>query len=348
MDADENSNPPLSPKEALGMRKLELEVGKLESEGVGIAGISKFSWPIVTAILTALASSVTAMVLVLNHRTEQTQADLKREEVFFSTLHDATDAGKRPELRVAACWALSEFWNAPYDTVTANALGNLLVAEDAVASSTATIRENASEVIGTGISGLRSQMGHMSRSDQDRAERLVAILYGDAERQSGGVTARIQGDLWRRSKSTDKPDSLERKFWATEEAIRKNWKWLRHAYFHGFNLSQIRLYHADLAWDDLRAATVTGARFCKSNLYGADLRDLQDFGCIDVRGANIKYAKASPEFMKFAKEHGAVRLNIGEWFRQFGDPNDQGQGGINCYEHDERWPSNCERPAPPF
>jgi hypothetical protein len=228
--------------------------------------------------------------------------------------------------------------------------GAILISRDTDAGAEERLRQNAAEVIGTAISGIDSQIGKFSSADQARAIRLVKLLYGDARSGSGGVIARMQGNLWLlKADPSANQREVDQQFWATEEAIRKNWKWLRGAYLHGFNLSQIRLYGSDLAWADLGESTVTGARFCKANLYGADLRNIQDYGCIDVRGANIKRVQnAPPGFVAFAKQHGALELEVGEWASRINDPTDDAFSKLNCYQHDARWPENCSRKEPQF
>jgi hypothetical protein len=112
------------------------------------------------------------------------------------------------------------------------------------------------------------------------------------------------------------------------------------------------LHGADLAFADLGESTITGARFCKANLYGADLRKIQDpegFVCVDVRGANIKNVRHAPaKFIEYSKHHGAVEFDIDEWLSHFEDPNDTKVGEINCYERDPNMPITCSKPKPQF
>ncbi len=160
-----------------------------------------------------------------------------------------------------------------------------------------------------------------------RAERLAAILYGNGETGAGGVIARLQGDLLPHvGQQGFDQEVISQKLQATREGIRKNWKWLRNVYLRGHDLTDIRLYEADLTGADLGQATLTRANFCKANLYNVGLDRIQDWGKIDVRLANIKNVRAAPEgFRQFALGYGAVEMEPDAWIRMV-----RSRKNLNC------------------
>ncbi len=84
---------------------------------------------------------------------------------------------------------------------------------------------------------------------------------------------------------------------------------LRHADLAASKLDNANLAGADLHGANLRSAIISGSDFSDADLRETDLHDLRwkDMGA--VRLANIWGARnASPEFLKFAKDHGAVSL----------------------------------------
>jgi hypothetical protein len=296
----------------LEFEKLKLERDKLVLENAQLASrlgwFSTAFWPIAATILTVGVGLVTAWIL---YSSQQSQGELKRREILFQALHDATAKGDASiDLRISGAWALSQFWEPEYEVIVANALAAILVGDGPQQ-----VRLNAAEVIGTAISGIPASADRFSRSQRERAERLAGLLYGRADQGAGGVISRVQATV-RREKNQKEvdPNQIAQKLEATREAIRYNWKWLRKVYLRGHDLSRILLYQSDLRDSDLAHAKLSGANLCKSNLYLASLEYIQDWGCIDVRYANIKGVQHAPEgFRKFALDHGAVEMDPNQW-----------------------------------
>ena len=309
--------------------KLELEIAKLRSEITRLGTFARLSWPIVSTAMSIILGVFSLTILFFTYRTQQLQADLKRQEIFFTALHDATDGTKTADLRISGLWALSQFWEPAYDTIVANALGAVLATDSPRddPGSSQRIRLTAAEVMGTAISAMPGDAFSFSVSEVQRAERMAAILYGNGETGAGGVIARVQGDLLSHiGRDGFDQGVISQKLQAAREGIRKNWKWLRNVYLHGHNLTDIRLYEADLTDADLGEATVTRGNFCKANLYNAVLDRIQDWGEIDVRLANIKKVRAAPNgFRRFALDHGAVEMDPAAWIQMVRSRKD-----LNC------------------
>ena len=227
---------------------------------------------------------------------------------------------------------MNGFWKAGNDD---EIVASVLSAELTLGDERRFARCAAAEVIGNAI----TTADYVDSSgDHERAQARVHLLYGS---RSGDIGLVVQqhlmlrqvlgtenGRLMRPLKndphaSTSCTTALD----ATREAIRKNWEYLRDANLNSTDLSQIRLYKADLARASLRATTMPGANFRCSNLFQVDLTGA-DWTEGHFRFANVTEAKP-PDFVKFARAQGAFdSMDDATWleWRKSGFPLD-GSGG---------------------
>jgi hypothetical protein len=276
-------------KAALEIKKLRAEISKLHLEA-GPLGLTTAIVPSLVSVLTAVVA-ITGVALSVFSLYEQRRAksDESHDRAFTLALDMATNDKGMVDRRISGIYQLRRFWSFREDEAVVGAtLTSLLQLPDS--PNAAAARCAAAEVIGAATDS----------NDAGAVSRRAHLLFGNAQTGALGLVSyanflishqEFHATTAGRTEPGTAFDGAEElscatPLFATREAIRKNWRYLRNTNLQSTDLRSTHLYASDLAGANLSGADLRGADLRCANLANSIL-DNTRFDGADMRFANL-------------------------------------------------------------